>query len=100
MSAIPPMSGVKRTSGERTDIEARDPTPPSSSSQQHACEGITDRVIGSQQVRRNHLISSVSLQTGGLSNGRTRACYECNAADRENCEGEKSGSRFVNGHFR
>ena len=30
-SAIPPLSGGKPTSGERTDIEARDPTRPSSS---------------------------------------------------------------------
>ena len=81
-----------------------DPTRTSSSFEQHGCEGIIDRALGLRRLRArfrhrmNSMISDVQPNCR-FGDSRRWACGKCNAADCEHCQGEKSASRFVNGHF-
>jgi len=83
---------------------APDPTRTSSSFEQHACEGIIGRAFGLRRQRprfRHRMNSMISRVQPNCRFGDSRrwACGKCNAADCEHCQGEKSASRFVNGHF-
>jgi len=83
---------------------APDPTRTSSSFEQHGCEGIIGRAFGLRRQRprfRHRMNSMISRVQPNCRFGDSRrwACGKCNAADCEQCQGEKSASRFVNGHF-
>ena len=83
---------------------APDPTRTSSSFEQHGCEGIIGRAFGLRRQRprfRHRMNSMISRVQPNCRFGDSRrwACGKCNAADCEHCQGEKSASRFVNGHF-
>ena len=79
-----------------------DPRRTSSSFKQHGGEGITGRAIVLRR-RSAHLGRPINCMSGrpNCRFGDSRLAWgkKCNAADREHCEGEKSSSRFVNGHF-
>jgi hypothetical protein len=99
-----PHLGSTRADAAIVRKAAPDPTRISSSFEQHGCEGIIGLTFGLRRRRAqfrhrlNSMISSVQPNCG-FGDSRCWACGKCNAADREHCQGEKSASRFVNGHF-
>jgi hypothetical protein len=91
------------TSSNLAETAAHDQERTSSSSQQHRCEGIIGRAFGLRRrlARFRHPMNSMTSRVRpNCRFGQSHwALDKCNAADRQYCEGEKSASRFVNGHF-